>query len=157
MSIRRPKNNTKHIQHFSVRRSRTLDFKNSNGNNAPVRSHSTIAVTSKIEETSFDSQFEDSIHNSGSENISKQKDIAVKSLLSSTTKHDTATQIQLKCQNRPASNSPPFPFNITQPDLANLVSPRESPCSTGHWTRSELGLEEEDASSDESWGMLLLP
>lgn len=140
---------------ISVRRSRTLDFKNNNGNCTPVRSQSIIAVTSKTQERSSGNLFDDSLNNVSCEDISKQTDLKINSLLpSSQLKHDNATQIQLKYINRPSSNSPPFSYNIIQPDVTNLVSPRASVCSTPGMTGSELDLEEEDPSSDESWGML---
>ena len=142
---------------ISVRRSRTLDFKNNNGNCMPVRSHSTLAVTSKPQETSScNNPFDDSFNDVDCEDISKQPDMKINSRLASQTKHDNATQIPLKYITRPSSNSSPlFSYNITQPDVTHLVSPRASICSTPVMTGSELDLGDEGPSSDESWGMVL--
>ena len=104
--------------------------------------------------TSSNNPFDDSFVNGDSENKSNQDDHAINSLSSSQSKHDNSTQIPLKdIINRPSSKSPTFSFNITQPDITNLVSPRTSICSTPGLTGSEWGQEGEDESSDESWGM----
>ena len=136
-----------------VRRSRTLDFKYSASNNVPIRSHSTTVVTTVTREASTNNPFEDSFVNGNSDHISGQTDKNMHSNFSSQQKKDSSTQVPLELiMNRPSSNSPTLSYNITQPDVTHLVSPRVSICSTPAMTGSEYGQEDEDPSSDESWG-----
>ena len=140
-----------------VRRSRTLNFKDTHGDcYTPVRSQSTIGITTSHQSHSRERQLNAALNIADAKEISNCSESKINPFLTTTTDHDNDTQIPLKPMNRPLLNaSSTSSHTVPYPNVTQLVSPHASATSTPAKTGSDLELEEEDPSSDESWGMLL--
>ena len=140
-----------------VRRSRTLNFKDTHEDcYTPVRSQSTIGITTSHQSHSRERQLNATLKTADVKETSNYPESNINPFLTTITDHDNDTQIPLKPLNRPLLNaSSTSSQNVPYPNVTQLVSPHASATSTPARTGSDLELEEEDPSSDESWGMLL--
>ena len=124
----------------------------------PVRSHSTTVVTSLSLEVSSNRPFDESFSNVYTDQISKQTEFELNSMpsLQQTMNNSTPESPNKSINNSlPSSKSPTCSYNLTQPDVTQLVSPQASMCSTPVISGSESEKDVEYPSSDESWGKFM--